>query len=167
MSLNTLHELMVEQLKDLYSAETQIVKALPKMIEASSAPALTEALRSHLTETEGQVARLEEIFRSLDESPSGEKCQGMEGLLKEAKHLLKEHSPPSVRDAGIIADAQRVEHYEIAAYGSAKAFAKLMGHDRIVALLDQTLEEEMAADRTLSAIAEGGVNEAALAAVGA
>jgi ferritin-like metal-binding protein YciE len=164
MSLNNMEDLLVQELKDLYSAETQIVKALPKMAKAASSPDLQKAFEDHLEETKNQVQRLEKIFKQLDTGTRGKKCKGMEGLLEEGKEILDEDAEGAVKDAALIGAAQRVEHYEIAAYGTAQAFAKILGHDDIVRLLEETLEEEKAADTKLNDLAESSVN---LEAVGA
>jgi ferritin-like metal-binding protein YciE len=161
MSLDTMHDLMIEELKDLYSAETQLVKALPKMAKGATTPNLRTAFENHLAETREQVSRLDQIFELLGTSPKGKKCKGMEGLLEEGSEMVDEAGDDTVRDAGIIAAAQRVEHYEIAAYGSTLAFATLMGHSEIAELLEMTLNEEKAADELLSSIAESEVNSAA------
>ncbi|MBC7841608.1 MAG: ferritin-like domain-containing protein [Gemmatimonadaceae bacterium] len=161
MALNTLHDLMIAELKDLYSAEKQLVSALPKMAKAAGNENLKQAITLHLEQTKGQVARLEEIFGMLDTSPRGKKCKAMEGLCEEGAEMLEEEGEDQVRDAGIIAAAQRVEHYEIAAYGSTIAFARQMGHDEIVTLLEQSLEEEKATDVLLSELAVNEVNVAA------
>jgi len=161
MSLDTMHDLMIAELKDLYSAETQLVKALPKMAEGATTPRLRTAFEDHLEETKEHVVRLESIFEMLNASPRGKKCKGMEGLLEEGSEMLEEEGNDTVRDAGIIASAQRVEHYEIAAYGSTLAFATLMGHSEIAELLEMTLTEEKSADQLLSSIAEQDVNSSA------
>jgi ferritin-like metal-binding protein YciE len=164
MSLDTMHDLLLDQLRDLYSAEQQLVKALPKIVEKVVTPTLREAFESHFHETEGQVIRLERVFNGLGEKPTGKKCRGMEGLLEEADEMLSERGSETVRDAGIIAAAQRVEHYEIAGYGCAISFAQLLGHQDIVTLLEETLAEEKAADEKLSGIANEEVNQHAAAA---
>ena len=161
MALATMHDLMIEELKDLYSAETQLVKALPKMANGVTAPSLRKAFMDHLAQTQEHVSRLEQIFETLGASPKGKKCKGMEGLLAEAVEMLEQEGDAQVKDAGIIASAQRLEHYEIAAYGSTHAFAALMGHSEIADLLETTLNEEKAADKLLSTIAENEVNGAA------
>lgn len=161
MALATMHDLMIAELKDIYSAETQLVKALPKMAKGANTPSLRKAFEDHLEQTQEHVSRLDQIFELLGTSPRGTKCKGMEGLLEEGADMLAEEGDDTVRDAGIIAAAQRVEHYEIAAYGSTLAFATLMGHTEIAGLLEQTLTEEKAADELLSAIAEDEVNVAA------
>lgn len=158
MSLATLHDLMVHELKDLYSAEKQLVQALPRMSKNATSDELRTALDNHLAETEEQVSRLETIFESLGESPRGQKCHGMEGLIEEGKTLLQEDADPDVMDAGLIVAAQKVEHYEIAGYGAVCEYARMMGHTEALQLLEQTLEEEKNADRKLNEIAEGGIN---------
>lgn len=163
MSLETMQDLMLDELRDLYNAEQQLTKALPKMVEKSSSMTLRQAFQNHLQETEGHVTRLEQIFESLDEKATGKKCKGMEGLIDEGDDMLSETGSDAVRDAGIIAAAQRVEHYEIAAYGCAINFAQLLGRQDIASLLQQTLSEEKAADEKLSRIAEQEVNSHAMA----
>ncbi|MGC2637086.1 MAG: ferritin-like domain-containing protein [Acidobacteriaceae bacterium] len=156
MKVENLRELLVEELQDLYSAENQLTKALPKVAKAASDPTLKKAIESHLKETEGHVERLEKVFKQLDESPKGKTCEGMKGLISEADDRIKEGAEDeAVLDAGLIADAQRVEHYEISAYGSARTFAGLLGEKEIVRLLEETLKEEKAADAKLNQIAEG------------
>ena len=154
MKLETLHELLIDELQDLYSAETQITKALPKLAKASSAPSLKQAFEHHLEETKNQVMRLEQIFDQLNESPKGKTCEAMKGLLKEGDERVGEGGEPEVLDAGLIAAAQRVEHYEIAAYGSARTYAELLGEREAMRLLSETLEEEKAADAKLSQVAK-------------
>jgi ferritin-like metal-binding protein YciE len=161
MAIKNLHDLMIHELKDIYSAEKQLTKALPKMAKAATSTELKAAFTKHLKETETQITRLERIFEMLDASPRGSKCDAMEGLIKEAEKMLKEDAPPAVLDAGLIAAAQRVEHYELAAYGCAKAFAEEMNHRETVKLLDETLEEEAAANETLTSVAQDGVNSEA------
>ena len=158
MALDTLHDLWVHELKDLYSAERQLVQALPKMAKAATSNALRTALENHLAETEEQVTRLEQILESFDESPRGQKCAGMEGLLEEGKDFIKEEADEDVMDAGIIVNAQKVEHYEIATYGAVVEYARMMGHSEALQLLEQTLQEEKNADQLLNQIAEGGIN---------
>jgi ferritin-like metal-binding protein YciE len=153
VAANSLQELYVEQLQDLYNAEQQIIKALPKMIEAAQSEELRNALTEHLEVTRQQATRIETICEELGEDPENEKCKGMEGVLKEGSDLLKEVSE-KVKDAAIIASAQRVEHYEMAGYGTARTYAKLLGFDDAAAMLEQTLEEEKQADETLSELAE-------------
>jgi ferritin-like metal-binding protein YciE len=158
MALENLKDLWIHELKDLYSAENQLLKALPKMVEAANAEELARAFSHHLTETEGHVRRIEEIFRELEGSPRGKKCVGMEGLVKEGKELLKEEAADWVLDAGLIGAAQRVEHYEIAAYGTARDHAEKLGFYQAAQLLQQTLDEEGAADKKLTEIAASSVN---------
>jgi ferritin-like metal-binding protein YciE len=158
MEMSNLQDLLVENLKDLYSAENQILKALPKAAKKVENDELRTALEDHVKETEGHVRRLEDIFAELGEKPGGKKCHGMEGLLTEAKELLSEDAEPEVLDAGLIVGCQKVEHYEIAGYGSAVTFAKLLGNDRAAKLLAQTLDEEKAADEKLTSIAESSIN---------
>ena len=162
MKLESLRDLYVEQLKDLYSAETQLVDALPKMAEAAAAPELQSAFREHLAQTRQHVDRLEQIFKKLDESPKGETCEGMKGLIKEGSAMIKMKGEPEVIDAGLIAAAQRVEHYEIAGYGTVRTYAELLGEQEAVRLLERTLQEEEAADEKLSQIAESRINQEAL-----
>jgi ferritin-like metal-binding protein YciE len=145
-------------LKDLYSAERQLVQALPRMSKNANSDELRKALDNHLSETEEQVSRLEQILESFGESPRGQKCEGMEGLIEEGRSLLKEEADPDVLDAGLIVAAQKVEHYEIAAYGAVCEYARLMGHTEALQLLEQTLEEEKNADELLNQLAEGGIN---------
>jgi ferritin-like metal-binding protein YciE len=163
MKLETMKELLLDELQDLYSAETQITKALPKMAKTSSSAELRHAFESHLKETEGHVQRLEKIFKHLQESSRGKTCEGMKGLLKEGEERIKEGGEPEVVDAGLISAAQRVEHYEIAAYGSARTYAELLNEAEVAKLLEDTLEEEKAADQKLTKISNG-VNKRAEAA---
>jgi ferritin-like metal-binding protein YciE len=158
MELESLRELYVDELKDLYSAEGQILKALPRMIKAASNRELKQALKQHEQVTRKQVQRLERIFKDLDESPRGKKCHGMEGLLEEGKELISEKPEPDVLDAGLISKAQHVEHYEIAGYGTVRAWAQQLGYDQHVALLQETLDEEGEADKLLSQLAESSIN---------
>ena len=155
MELESLRELYVDELKDLYSAEGQILKALPRMIKAASSRDLKSALTEHERVTRKQVQRLERIFKDLDESPRGKKCHGMEGLLEEGKELISEKPEPDVLDAGLISKAQHVEHYEIAGYGTVRTWAEILGEDRHVELLQQTLDEEKNADALLSRLSQG------------
>jgi ferritin-like metal-binding protein YciE len=163
MKLESLRDLYLEQLKDLYSAENQLVDALPKMADAASAPELKNAFREHLNQTRQHVERLEKIFQTLDESPKGETCEGMKGLVKEGDAMIKMKGEPEVIDAGLIAAAQRVEHYEIAGYGTVRTYAELLGEQESVRLLERTLQEEEEADEKLTEIAESRVNEEAFA----
>ena len=163
MALDTLKDLYIDELKDLYNAESQLVKALPKMAKAATDPSLKKAFEDHLGQTEGHVARLEEIFKDLGEKPTGKVCKAMKGLVEEGAELIEEDAAPEVKDAGLIAAAQRVEHYEMAGYGSVRTYAKSLGETAAVKLLQQTLDEEGAADEKLTGIAEGVVNAKAKA----
>jgi len=154
MKLETLNELLIEQLQDLYSAEDQITEALPKMAEAASSPELRRAFEEHLRQTEGHIERLEKCFESLSEQAEAKKCKGMQGLIKEGKEMMDEAAEPEVLDAGLIATAQRVEHYEIAAYGCARTYAQLLGLADVANYLQQTLDEEKATDQKLTNLAE-------------
>jgi ferritin-like metal-binding protein YciE len=153
MKTETLRELMIDELQDLHSAEQQIVKALPKLVKAAHNPSLKRAFEHHLEETKNHVTRLDNIFKRLGESPKGKTCEGMKGLLKEGEERISDGGEPEVVDAGLISAAQRVEHYEIAAYGSARTYAELLGDREAVRLLNETLEEEKAADAKLTQVA--------------
>lgn len=159
MSLETVQDLFVQELKDLYSAENQLIKALPKMVKAASNETLRQASAQHLEETKQQARRIEEIFQteSLPGSPRGHKCKGMEGLIEEGAEMLQEDGAANVLDAGLIGAAQRVEHYEMAGYGTAKALAKQLGLTGAEHLLQQSLDEESAADEKLTQIAESEI----------
>lgn len=159
--MKKLQDLFEHQLKDLYSAESQLIKALPKMAEAASDSKLKKAFEDHLKETENHKKRLEEICKELDIKPTGETCKAMEGLIKEAESFIKEDADKEVKDAGLIAEAQRVEHYEISGYGTAARYAKELGHDEIGKKLHKTLEEEYGADEKLNKMAEGRLNKKA------
>ena len=161
---SSLQELYVEQLRDLYDAEQQIIKALPEMIEATQSEDLKDALNEHLDVTKKQAQRLEQIFQGLGEKPKGERCKGMQGVLAEGSDLVKKIEDEDVRDAAIIASAQRVEHYEMAGYGTARTFATMLGEDEAAGLLEETLNEEKEADEKLSDLA-GEINVAANAGV--
>ncbi len=162
MKLDTLHKLFLNELRDLYHAEGQLLKALPKMAAGATSEELKKAFEDHLKETEGQVERLEEVFELLGEAPKGKVCHGMKGLVEEGSEILEEDGEDSVIDAGIIVAAQKVEHYEIAAYGSVRTFAELLGHDEVVDLLEATLDEESAANELLNKLAQEIVNPEAL-----
>jgi ferritin-like metal-binding protein YciE len=166
MSLDSLENLFIDELKDVYNAEKQIIRALPRMAKAADSEELQQAFTKHLKETEGHVQRLEQIFRELGQTARGKKCKGMEGLLEEGKEVLEEDGEPAVIDAALIASAQRVEHYEMAAYGCLRTYAGLLGYTKAEQLLQQTLQEEEATDAKLTQLGESGINEAA-AAVGA
>jgi len=156
--MRTLDDLYMDLLKDLYSAEKQLVKALPKMAKNAQASDLQRAFEEHLKQTEGQVERIERIFSEMEGSPRGKKCVGMEGLIEEGNELLKEDVEPQVLDAGLIAAAQKVEHYEIAGYGTARAWAERLGYNNAAQLLQKTLDEESMANEKLTQIAESHVN---------
>jgi len=164
MKITSLRDVFIHELKDLYSAEKQLTKALPKMAKAASNEQLAEGFRTHLEETEEHVKRLEKILEDLGESTRGEKCKAMEGLIEEGASVIEEDGLPEVKDALLISAAQRVEHYEIAGYGSARAFAEVLGEKSAVKLLQQTLEEESATDGKLTELATSEVNQTALAA---
>jgi ferritin-like metal-binding protein YciE len=155
---NPLEELLVDELKDLYNAENQLVKALPRMAKAATAPELKRAFEKHLEETRRQVERLDEIGQALDVRLTGKKCKGMEGLIEEGKEIMEEDLDENAIDAGLIGAAQKVEHYEIAGYGTARAHAALLGFNKVARLLQQTLNEETAADKKLTQIAEAVIN---------
>jgi len=157
----TLHDAFIDELRDAYDAEKQLIKALPKMAKAASSPALRSAFESHLKETQGQVVRLEKAFASLDEKVRGKHCDGIEGIIEEGKSVMEEEFDEVTMDACLIAAGQRAEHYEIAAYGTLVAWAKAMGHHEAAELLEETLNEEKAADEKLTALAEAGINQAA------
>jgi ferritin-like metal-binding protein YciE len=159
----TLHEMLVDEIKDLYHAEKQLTKALPKMAKAASHEDLREAFETHLEETREHVTRLEDVFNGLGESVKAKPCKGMAGIIEEGSDIMQEDAEDAVMDAALIAAAQRVEHYEIGAYGTCAEWARLLGLSDVAALLEQTLEEEKAADQKLTALAEGEINEAAVA----
>jgi len=158
MKLESLRELLVDELKDLYSAENQLVKALPKMAKAAASPELKAAFEEHLEETKGQVDRLVTIFEQLEGSPKGKKCKAMEGLIEEGSEFIDADGEDSVKDAALICAAQKVEHYEIASYGCARTFATLLGLDEVADLLQETLDEEGNADKKLTELAETVIN---------
>lgn len=161
MALDSLQGLLVEQMRDLFSAEKQLVQALPKMAEAAQSPDLQSAFQEHLAATENHVTRLEQAFEEVGEAARAKKCRGMEGLIEEGEEIIKEDGDPEVKDAGLIAAAQRVEHYEIAAYGTVKALALQLGLDNVAELFEATLNEEKEADELLTEIAESHINQEA------
>lgn len=163
-TFKSLDDLLKQQLHDLYDAEHRLTDALLKMAEKASSPELATAFAEHLQETKGQIARLEKIFSLINEDPKREKCHAITGLIKEGEDMLAADGAHDVIDAGLIASAQRVEHYEIAGYGSARTFAQRLGYSEVASLLEQTLNEEKRADAKLTGIAESGVNAAAQAA---
>jgi ferritin-like metal-binding protein YciE len=154
MSVNSIEKLFLEELSDLYSAEHQITKALPKIAKAAKSNQLQSAFEHHLRETEGQVQRLEQIFKALGEKPSSKTCEGMKGVLDEGERMLKSADEGEVRDLALISAAQRVEHYEMAAYGTVRTYAERLGKQQVVQLLEQTLGEEKAADKKLTEISQ-------------
>jgi ferritin-like metal-binding protein YciE len=154
MTKNRLKHLYVEELKDLYNAENQLVKALPKMVKASTSEDLRDGFAEHLEQTKGHVARLEQIFKALGESPKGKKCKGMEGLIEEGAEMIEEDPDPEELDAGLISAAQRVEHYEIAGYGCVIAYAKVLGENQAADLLAQTLGEEKETNEKLTELSQ-------------
>jgi ferritin-like metal-binding protein YciE len=157
MQLNSMHELFVEELRDLYSAENQLLRALPQMASAAKSSTLKTAFESHLEETRTHVQRLSEIFSQLGQSPTGKTCKAMEGLISEGSEAIQLQGDPDVKDAALIAAAQRVEHYEMAGYGVVRTFAKELGFSASAELLQKTLDEEGSADKKLTGIAEGGL----------
>jgi len=166
MPLATLQDLFLNELKDIYHGEKQLLLALPRMAKAAESPDLQAAFTKHLEETEGHVQRLEQIFQSLGERVIGKRCKGMEGIVEEGKDIMEEKGEEAVLDAALIAAAQRVEHYEIASYGCLITYAGLLGDRNAEKLLKQTLAEEEATDKALTALGEGGINQAAVAAGG-
>jgi ferritin-like metal-binding protein YciE len=158
MKLASLYDLYLSELKDLYSAEDQIIKALPKIIGKTGSGELRTALENHLEETRGQVSRLEQVFSLHGEEPKKQKCKGMQGIIDEGEEMLGKDAVPEVQDAAIISACQRVEHYEIAAYGTVRTYAKQLGQERAANLLEETLREEKAADEKLTKIANARVN---------
>ena len=161
MELETLKDLYIHELKDLYSAEKQLIKALPKMVKAASNEKLAAGFQQHLEETKEQAVRLEKILKDLGQSTRGPKCKGMEGLVAEGQEMIEEEADEEVRDAGLIAAAQRVEHYEIAGYGCARTYAELLGEKAAAKVLQQTLDEEGATDKKLTELAVSTINVAA------
>jgi ferritin-like metal-binding protein YciE len=157
----TLHDAFLDELRDLYDAEKQLTKALPKLAKTATSPKLRDAFESHLEETRGHVERLEQVFESLDEKARGKHCEGIAGIIEEGKTIIDEDFDDLTMDACLIAAGQRAEHYEIGAYGTMIAWAEAMGHEDAVTLLQQNLDEEKAADKKLSALAEGGINQQA------
>lgn len=161
MTIKTVQDLFVQELRDIYHAEKQLVKALPKMAKAASSEELRTAFEAHLEETRGQIERLEQVFETLDLAKRSKRCEAMEGLIEEGREILEEVEKGDVLDAGMIVAAQKIEHYEIAGYGSLVALAKQLGHNDAARLLQETLEEEKAADQKLNKIALGSVNKKA------
>lgn len=160
---NSFKDLFVNQIEDLYDAENRLTSALPKMADAANSSQLKQAIRQHLTETQGHVSRLESIFREINVEPKRETCQAMKGLIAEGEEMISAKGDPDIKDAALIAAAQRVEHYEMSGYGTARAFARRLGLTQAANLLQQTLDEEKAADQKLNQIAEAGINQQASA----
>ena len=158
MEMEDLRDLYIEELRDLYNAEKQLVRALPKMAKSASDDQLKQAFETHLEETKGHVDRLEQIFEKLGKKPSGKTCKAMQGLVEEGKETMEEDAAPEVMDAALIAAAQRVEHYEIAGYGTVRTYAKLLGDDQAARLLQKTLDEEGQTDKKLTQLAESSIN---------
>ena len=157
----TLHDAFLDELRDSYDAEKQLTKALPKLAKAASDPKLRQAFEAHLKETENQIKRLEQVFASLDEKVRGKHCDGIAGIIEEGKSIMEEDFDETTMDACLIAAGQRAEHYEMAAYGTLIAWAQALGHTEAAKLLQQNLDEEKAADKKLSGLAEGGINQSA------
>jgi ferritin-like metal-binding protein YciE len=162
MAVKSVDDLLLDELRDIYHAENQLVKALPKMAKRAKSDELRQAFEHHLEETKGQVERLEQVFEHLNARSSGKRCEAMEGLIEEAKEMMEDITTPEVLDAAMISAAQKVEHYEIASYGSVHALAEALGHQDVARLLEQTLGEEKTADQKLNEIALSGVNQSAL-----
>lgn len=158
---NGLQQLFLDELKDLYHAEHQVLKALPKMAKAASAPDLQKAFETHLQQTETQIQRLERVFKLMDTPPKGKRCRGMEGIIEEGKEALDEGFEPQVLDAALVAAAQRVEHYEMAGYGTLRTFAQMLGHKEAASLLQETLQEEESTDKLLTTLATSHINQQA------
>jgi len=158
MEMSTLQDLYLDELRDLLSAEGQIIKALPKMARKASSPELRQAFTSHLEESKGHLERLNQIFEKMGEKPRAKKCKGIEGIIEEGKDVMEEAENEEVLDAALIAAAQRVEHYEMAAYGTVRTYARLLGDEQAARLLQQTLDEEGEADKKLTSLAESGIN---------
>jgi ferritin-like metal-binding protein YciE len=158
MQMESLQDLFVDQLKDLYNAENQLIKALPKMAKAASNPELQQAFTTHLEETRKHAERIEQVLEKMGEKAKGKKCKAMEGLIEEGKEMMEEDADPEVMDAGLIAAAQRVEHYEIAGYGCVRTYAKLLGNEQAAKVLQQTLDEEGKTDKMLTDLAESVIN---------
>jgi ferritin-like metal-binding protein YciE len=162
MKMESLHELFMAELKDIYDAEHQVIEALPKMEKAAKSAQLKQGFRTHLRDSENHISRLEQVFSMMGKKAARKKCKGMAGLIKEGDELMKEDADPDVTDAGLISAAQKVEHYEMAAYGALRTWAKMMGHRDAARLLQQTLDEEGDTDKKLTAMAENTINERAM-----
>ncbi len=162
MAMNTLQDVLEHELKDLYSAETQLIEALPKMAQAAQTPKLRQAFEKHLTQTKEHKARLEQLGQDMDIDLGGETCKAMQGLVREGDDLIKKEKPGIARDAALIAAAQRVEHYEMAGYGSARTYARTLGHGKVADTLQKTLDEEGQTDKDLTKLAETSINDDAV-----
>lgn len=158
MEVESLQELLIEEMRDIYSAESQLTKAMPRMAKKATSPQLKRAFETHLRETEGQIVRLQKIFEKLGKKPTGKKCAAMEGLLEEGKEMMGEDMDDDVMDAALIAIAQKVEHYEIASYGTVRTWAQACGDEQTARLLQQTLDEEGKTDKLLTELAESSIN---------
>jgi ferritin-like metal-binding protein YciE len=158
MQMESLQELLIEEMRDLYSAENQLLKAMPRMAKKASNPQLKKAFETHMKETEGQVQRLQKIFDKLGKKPTGKKCAAMEGLIEEGKEMMGEDMEDDVMDAALISVAQKVEHYEIASYGTVRTWAEQIGDEQTARLLQQTLDEEGKTDKLLTQLAESTIN---------
>lgn len=158
MEMESLQELLIEEMRDLYNAETQLTKAMPKMAKKASSPQLKRAFETHLRETEGQIQRLQKIFDKLGKKPTGKKCAAMEGLIEEGKEMMGEDMEEDTMDAALISIAQKIEHYEIASYGTVRTWAKVLGDEQTAKLLQQTLDEEGKTDKLLTELAESSIN---------
>lgn len=162
MKLSDLHRVYVSQLKDIYSAETQLLEALPKMAQSATSEKLQNAFREHLEETKAHVQRLEQIFEQLEFKPGGHRCKAMSGLIEEGEEILHEEAEPEARDAALICAAQKVEHYEMATYGTLRAYARVLGEEKAYELLTETLRDERNADSLLTDLAENAINKLAM-----
>ena len=158
MEIESLQELLIEEMRDIYSAENQFAKAAPKMAKKASNPQLKKAFETHLKETEGQIKRLQQIFEKLGKKPTGKKCAAMEGLIEEGKEMMAEDMEEDTMDAALISVAQKIEHYEIASYGTVRTWAQLLGDDQTAKLLQQSLDEEGKTDKLLTQLAESSIN---------
>ena len=162
LKLDALHKVFIEQLKDMYSSERQLLDAIPQMAGAATSEKLTQAFNDHLKETQTHVDRIETIFESTEFRPGGHRCKAMAGLVEEAKEIINEDGEPEAKDAALICAAQKIEHYEMATYGSLRAYARVLGHDKAYELLTKTLEEERTADSSLTDLAENTINKLAM-----
>lgn len=162
MAMKSMHDLLVEEIKDIYYAEKQVVKAMPKMIKKTTSNSLKKAFETHLKETEKQITKLERVFKELNMAPKGKKCYSIDGIIQEGKEIMQEDADPMVMDAAIIAAAQKIEHYEITSYGSARTFANHLGLNKVASILQDILNEESRTDEKLTQLAESEINIEAL-----